>query len=204
MSSTTTLDADEEKGKDFNITKYQGMILSLLYLTASRPDIEFSVGMCARFQSAPKESHAEHVKRVFWYLSDTKELGLWFPKGQQDHLVAYSYSDHAGYKTDRKSTSGQCEFLGGSLVSWFSKKQTTVAVPSTEAEYVAASSCCAQVLWLKLQLQDLGIQLKEISILCDNTSTISLAKNQVQHTKTKHIDVRHHLSATMSKEKMSK
>ncbi|KAI9112576.1 hypothetical protein K1719_016499 [Acacia pycnantha] len=192
MSSTASLDADEEKGKDFNITKYRGMIGSLLYLTASRPDIQFSVGMCAIFQAAPKESHAEHVKRIFRYLSDTKELGLWFPKGQQEFLVAYSDSDHAGYKTDRKSTSGQCEFLGGSLVSWFSKKQTTVAVSSTEAEYVTVSSCCAQVLWLRQQLSDLGIHLKEIPILCDNISTISLAKNPVQHTRTKHIDVRHH------------
>ncbi|KAK4284444.1 hypothetical protein QN277_001276 [Acacia crassicarpa] len=131
MSSNASLDADE-KGKDFNITRYRGMIGSLLYLTASRPDIQFSVGMCAKFQSAPKESHAEHVKRIFRYLANTKTLGLWFPKGQPEHLVAYSDSDHAGYKTDRKSTSGQCQFFDSSLVSWFNKKQTSVAVSSIE------------------------------------------------------------------------
>ena len=96
MSSTASLDADTEKGKDFNITKYRGIIRSFLYLTANRPDIQFSVGMCARFQSAPKESHAEHVKRIFRYFLDTKELGLWFPKGQQEFLVAYSDADHTG------------------------------------------------------------------------------------------------------------
>ena len=140
--------------------------------------------MCARYQSAPKESHAETVKRIFRYLADTPELGLWYPKGRSEYLVAYSDSDHGGYKTDRKSTSGQGQFLGGSLVSWFSKKQNTVSLSSTEAEYVAVSSCCAQVIWLKQQLQDLGIYLKEIPIYCDNTSTISLAKNPVQHSRT--------------------
>ncbi|KAI9125918.1 hypothetical protein K1719_003336 [Acacia pycnantha] len=191
MSLTATLDVDV-KGKDFNIKRYRGMIESLLYLTASRPDIHFNVGMCVRFQSATKESHVEHMQRIFKYLADTEELGLWFPKGQPKHLVAYSDSNHTGYKTDRKSTSGHCEFLSGLLVSWFSKKQTTVLVSSTEVEYIATSSCCAQVMWLKQQVQDLRIHLKEISILCDNTSTISLAKNPVQHTWTKHIDVKHH------------
>ena len=82
--------------------------------------------MCARYQSAPKVSHAETVKRIFKYLGDTAELGLWYPKGGNEYLMAYLDSDHGGYKTDRKSTSGQCQFLGGSLVSWFSKKQNTV------------------------------------------------------------------------------
>ena len=100
--------------------------------------------------------------------------------------------DHAGYKTDRKSTSGQCAFLGGGLVSWASKKQTCVSPSSREAEYIAAASYCAQMLWLKNQFRDLGLEFPEVPILCDNTSTISLAKNPVQHTRTKHIDVRHH------------
>ena len=164
----------------------------MLYLTANKLDIQFSVGMYARYQSIPKESHAEIVKRIFRYLANIEELGIWYPKGGNKYLVAYSDSDHAGYKTDRKSTSGQCEFLGGSIVSWFSKKQTTVSVSSTEAKYIATASCCSQVIWLKQQLQDLGIYLKEIPILCDNTSTISLGKNPVHHSRTKHIDVRYH------------
>ena len=165
------------------------MIGSLLYLTASRPDIQFSVGICTRYQSTPKESHAETVKRIFRYLANTEELGIWYPKGGSENLVAYSDSDHAGYKTDRKSTSGQCEFLGSAIVSWFSKKQTTMSVSSTEAEYIADTSCCSQVIWLKQQLKDLGIYLKEIPILYDNTSIISLAKNPVHHSRTKHIEI---------------
>ena len=148
--------------------------------------------MCARYQAAPKESHAENVKRIFKYLAGTIDLGIWYPKGTEGQLIAYSDSDHAGYKTDRKSTSGQCQFLGGSLVSWFSKKQSTVSLSSTEAEYIAAASCCAQVLWMKQQLQDLGMNYTEIPILCDNTSTINLVKNPVHHSRTKHIDIRHH------------
>ena len=99
MSSTTLLDVDI-KGKDFNITKYRGMIRLLLYLITSRPDIQFSMGICARYQSAPKESHAEIVKRIFRYLEDTEELGIWYPKGGNEYLIAYSDSNHAGYKTD--------------------------------------------------------------------------------------------------------
>ena len=142
MSTTAALDADA-KGKSVSLPMYRGMIGSLLYLTASRPDIQFSVGMCARFQANPKESHLTCVKRILRYLEGTQELGLWYPRGNQEFLWAYSDSDHAGYKTDRKSTSGQCAFLGGCLVSWASKKQTCVSLSSTEAEYIAAASCCA-------------------------------------------------------------
>ena len=131
-------------------------------------------------------------RSILRYLEGTQELGLWDPRGNQEFLWAYSDADHAGYKTDRKSISGQCAFLRGGLVSWASKKQTCVSLSSTEAEYIAAASCCAQVLWLKNQLRDLGLEFPEAPILCDNTSTISLAKNPVQHTRTKHIDVTWH------------
>ena len=113
---------------------------------ASRPDIMLSVGMCARFQAAPKESHYVAVKRIFWYLAHTPNFGLWYPRGANFKLVGYSDSDWARDKVDRKSTSGGCQFLGCSLVSWSSKKQSCVSLSSTEAEYVAAGSCCAQLL----------------------------------------------------------
>ena len=91
---------------------------------------------------------------------------------------------------DRKSTSGTCQFLGPSLVSWHSKKQNSVALSTAEAEYIAAGACCAQVLWI--QLRDLGINLKHVPIRCDNMSAINITKNPVQHSRTKHIEVRHH------------
>ena len=111
-----------EKGKCIDQRLYRSMIGSLLYLTAFRPDILFSVCMCSRFQSSPKESHLVAVKRIFRYLVDTPNLGLWYPKGTNFQLIWYSDADFAGYKVDRKSTSGTCQFLGNMLVSWFSRK----------------------------------------------------------------------------------
>ena len=112
--------------------------------------------------------------------------------GGEFNLVGYSDADFAGYKLDRKSTSGTCHLLGSSLVSWHSKKQASVALSTAEAEYVAAGSCCAQTLWLKQQLFDYGLKLDHIPIRCDNTSAINLTKNPILHSRTKHIEIRHH------------
>ena len=191
MSTTCYLDKDEQ-GKNIDVKKYRGMIGSLLYLTASRPDIMFSVCMCARYQANPKESHLSAVKRIMKYLIGTLNVGLWYPKGSTCDLIGYSDSDFAGCKLDRKSTSGTCHLLGNSLVSWHSKKQVSVALSTAEAEYVAAGSCCAQILWMKQQLVDYGLMLDHIPIKCDNTSAINLTKNPVQHSRTKHIEIRHH------------
>jgi hypothetical protein len=191
MSPSTKLDKDE-KGKPVDVKLYRGMIGSLLYLTASRPDIMFSVCLCARFQSCPKESHLIAVKRIFRYLLGTIDLGLWYPKSNSFDLISYTDADFAGCKIDRKSTSGTCHFLGHSLVSWFSKKQNSVALSTAEAEYVAAGSCCAQSLYIKQQLEDFKILFDHIPIRCDNTSAISLSKNPIQHSRTKHIEIRYH------------
>ncbi|WRX11175.1 Integrase [Theobroma cacao] len=102
------------------------------------------------------------------------------------------FRDFAGSKIDRKSTSGTCQFLGSMIVSWSSKKQNSVALSAVEAEYVSLSSCCAQILWIKQQLKDYGISMHNILIYCDNTSAINISKNPVQHSRTKHIEIRHH------------
>ncbi|KAK2989631.1 hypothetical protein RJ640_002505 [Escallonia rubra] len=192
MSSSLKLDKDE-KGKDVDIKRYRGMIGSLIYLTASRPDIMFSVCLCARFQACPKESHLIAVKRILRYLKGTHDLGLWFPRNTSFFdLIGYSDADYAGCKTERKSTSGGCQFLGHSLVSWSSKKQNSVALSTTEAEYMAVGACCAQILWMKQTLLDFGLKYDHIPILCDNTSAIDLTKNPIQHSRTKHIEIKHH------------
>ena len=191
MSTNCYLDKDES-GQSIDIKQYRGMIGSLLYLSASRPDIMFSICMCARFQSNPKQSHLSAVKRIMRYLLGTINLGLWYPKNSTCNLIGYSDSDFAGSKTDRKSTSGTCQFIGSALVSWHSKKQNSVALSTAEAEYISAGSCCAQILWMKQQLSDYGIILDRIPIKCDNTSAINLSKNPVQHSRTKHIEIRHH------------
>jgi len=124
---------------------YRGMIRSLLYLTVSRPDIVFSVGLCARFQSKPKETHLKAVKRIFRYLRHTLDLALWYPRGCNFDLVGYADADYAGL-VDRKSTSGMAHFLRPYLVSWPAKKQHLIAMSAVEVEYVAVASCCAQLL----------------------------------------------------------
>ncbi|KAD2393237.1 hypothetical protein E3N88_40214 [Mikania micrantha] len=191
MSTTTQLDADL-KGTSVDETLYRCMIGSLMYLTASRPDIMFATCVCARFQAAPKESHLIAVKRIFRYLQGTQFLGIWYSTGQSCKLVAFSDSDYAGCKLSRKSTSGGCQFLGNCLVSWQSKKQTSVATSTAEAEYIAAASCTSQILWLQSQLLDYGINELKTPLLMDSASALCIVKNPVQHSRTKHIEIRHH------------
>uniref|UniRef100_A0A2N9FYP2 CCHC-type domain-containing protein n=1 Tax=Fagus sylvatica TaxID=28930 RepID=A0A2N9FYP2_FAGSY len=140
----------------------------------------------------PVDVKLYRVKRIFRYLLGTIDLGLWYPKSNSFDLISYTDADFAGCKIDRKSTSGTCHFLGHSLVSWFSKKQNSVALSTAEAEYVAAGSCCAQSLYIKQQLEDFKILFDHIPIRCDNTSAISLSKNPIQHSRTKHIEIRYH------------
>ena len=121
MATSTKLDADESsKAVDQKI--YRGMICSLLYLTTSRPDIQFSVCLCARFQANPKESHLIAVKRIFRYLTETINVGLWYPRGCEFTLHAFSDADYASCKLDRKRTSGTCQILAGCLIFWSSRK----------------------------------------------------------------------------------
>ncbi|KAK6163686.1 hypothetical protein DH2020_000550 [Rehmannia glutinosa] len=191
MATNVKIDKDE-KGKSVDESKYRGMIGSLLYLTASRPNILHAVCLCARFQSNPKESHMSAVKRIFRYLKGTIQYGLFYPKNDFFSFKGYSDSDYAGNIDDRKSTSGSCQMLGNRLISWFSKKQNSIATSTAKAEYISAGSCCAQVLWMRQQLRDYEVEEKEIPIMCDNTSAIAITQNHVLHSRIKHIDVRYH------------
>jgi hypothetical protein len=151
-----------------------------------------SVCMYARFQAAPKECHFRVVKRIMRYLVLTPYLGLWYPKGAHFERIGYSDADYARCKVDRKSTFRTYQFLGRSLVCWSSKKQNFVAVSTTEAEYVAAGSCCAQLLWMRQTLKDYGYTMNQVPLLCDNESTIKIAYNPCEHSRIKHINIRHH------------
>ncbi|GKF62175.1 uncharacterized mitochondrial protein-like protein, partial [Tanacetum coccineum] len=131
----------DEDGKEVGVHMYRSMIGSLMYLTSSRPDIMFAVCTCARYQVNPKVSHLYDVKRIFRYLKGQPKLSLWYPKDSPFILVAYTDSDYAGASLDRKSTTGGCQFLVSRLISWQCKKWTVIANSTTEAEYVAASSC---------------------------------------------------------------
>jgi hypothetical protein len=143
-------------GKSIDQKVYRSMIESLLYLCASRLDIMLLVFICVRFQSDPKEFHLVAMKRILRYLVHTPYIGLWYPKGSTFDLIGYSDSNYVGCKVDRKSTSGTCQFLGKSQVSWSLKKQTFVALSTTEAEYVAVGQCCTQLLWTRQTLRTLA------------------------------------------------
>nr|GEU44749.1 copia protein [Tanacetum cinerariifolium] len=157
-----------------------------------RPGLIFSVCLCARFQEAPKTSHLKAVKRIFRYIKGTTHLGLWYPKGTGIETVVYADSDHAGDYVDQKSTSSIFTFVGCCLTSWFPKKQTALAISTIESEYVSAKKACQQALWMKQALINYDIRLDYIPIMCDNKGAIDLSKNPVQHSRTKHIKIRHH------------
>ncbi|GKA99128.1 hypothetical protein Tco_0827065 [Tanacetum coccineum] len=162
MVERTKLDKDLSK-TPVDQTKYRSMIGSLMYLTASRPDLVFAMCMCARYQSRPTKKHLDAVKRVFRYLQGTINIGLWYPKDTSMALIAYADADHAGFQDTRR-----------------------------KAEYIAMSGCCAQILWMRSQLSDYGFAYNRIPLYYDNKSAIALCCNNVQHSRSKHIDIRHH------------
>ncbi|KAI3827948.1 hypothetical protein L1987_02037 [Smallanthus sonchifolius] len=191
----------DKDSQDTDQHQYRAMIGSLMYLIASRPDIMFAVCLCARFQAAPKVSHLQAVKRIIRYLKGAPRLGLWYSKNDNFNLYAYTDSDYGGCNLDKKSTSGGCQFLGGRLISWQCKKQTCVSTSTAEAEYIAASSCCAQVIWIQNQMLDYRMSFMATPIHIDNMSAISITNNPVQHSKTKHIDIRYHFIRDQAEKK---
>ncbi|GKC80538.1 retrovirus-related pol polyprotein from transposon TNT 1-94 [Tanacetum coccineum] len=140
----------------------------------------------------PKTTHLEAIKRIFRYIRGTSHLGLWYPIGTRIETIVYADSDHAGYYVDRKSTSVVCTFMGCCLTSWFAKKQMALTISTIEAEYAFAKKACQQALCMKQALIDYGIRLDVVPIMCDNKGAIDLSKNPVQHSRTKHIQIRHH------------
>eukprot|EP00253_Pinus_taeda_P025454 PITA_25454 len=150
-------------------------------------------GMEDAKRANPKETHLQAVKRIFKYLQGTQNYGLWYPRDTDLTLHAYTDADWTGSMDDRKRTSGGAFFMGSRLVYWFNKKHSLIALSTAETEYVAAASCCTQLLWMMQTLRDFQITCTPpISILCDNTSPINISKNPVMHSKTKHIPIKYH------------
>ncbi|GJX68721.1 putative ribonuclease H-like domain-containing protein [Tanacetum coccineum] len=179
-SASTPVDLEKPLVKDGDVDDvdvhlYRSMIGSLMYLTASRPDIMFAVYACARFQVTPKTSHLLAVKRIFRYFKGKPTLGLWYYRDSPFELVSYTDSDYAGATQDRKSTTGGCQFLGNRLISWQCKKQTVVATSTTKAKYVAAASCCGQIFLQKVLMQadfSTWSQVKHVEYLMLNASPL--------------------------------
>nr|GEV70872.1 uncharacterized mitochondrial protein AtMg00810-like [Tanacetum cinerariifolium] len=168
--------------KSVNETSYRGMIGSLMYLTATRPDIQFSTVLCARYQSNPKESHLIVMKRILRYLKGTPTLSLYYPKCLGFDLKGYLDPDYGSCNMDRKSTSGTCQILGVKFACWSAKKQQS------------AAGCCASILWMKSQLNDYDIHYKMVPIFCDNTSAIAIS-NKPDPSKFTDIELTAHIIA---------
>jgi hypothetical protein len=139
----------EDESKSIDPKHYRSMIESLLYVTYSRRDVKHAVGMVARFQTTPKKSHVQDVKIIFSYLKGTIDFGLWYPRKDSFTLKAYLDVDWAGCVDDIKSTSGGAFLFGESLVAWISKKQSSIYLSTTEAEYIVVAECCTQLEWMK-------------------------------------------------------
>ncbi|XP_050920168.1 secreted RxLR effector protein 161-like [Lathyrus oleraceus] len=139
----------DEKSVNVDQILYMSMIGSLLYLTANRPDITFVVGVCARYPSEPKMSHITQVKRIMKYINGTNDYGMLYSHNGNSLLTGYCDADWEDSADDRKRKFGGCFFLGNDLISWFSKKQNSVSLSTTEDEYIAAGSSCSQLIWMK-------------------------------------------------------
>ncbi|KAL0420696.1 UNVERIFIED_CONTAM: Retrovirus-related Pol polyprotein from transposon TNT 1-94 [Sesamum latifolium] len=191
----------DESGVKMDKTHYKQIVGSLMYLTATRPDMMFVVNLISRYMENPIEMYLQVAKRVLRYLKGTIGFGIFYKKEGNDELRVYSDSDYAGDLEDRKSTSGYVFLLSSGAISWSSKKQPVVSLSTTEAEFIAAASCACQVVWLKRVLGKLGQnQDKSTLIYCDSSSAIKLSKNPVMHGRSKHIDVRFHFLRDLTKD----
>lgn len=171
-------------------TLYRQLVGSLIYLTVTRPDISYVVHLVSQFMAAPRSTHYAAVLQIIRYIKGTLFYGLHYSVASPLILRAYSDADWAGDPSDRRSTTGFCIFLGDSLISWHSKKQTLTARSSTESEYRALADTTAEILWLRWLLADLEIsQSSSTDIYCDNRSAIQIAHNDVFHERTKHIEI---------------
>ena len=172
---------------------FRKIVGSLLYLTATRPDIMFAASLLSRFMHSPTKKHMGIAKRVLRYIQGTLSYGIEFTRDMNAVLIGFCDSDWAGSEDDSRSTSGYAFSFGSGVFSWASVKQNTVALSTAEAEYVSAAEATAQAIWLRFVLDDFGeMQPDATPLFCDNMSAISMVKNPVFHQKTRHINRRYH------------
>ena len=184
----------EHEGKDLkDATMYRQLVGSLLYLTLTRTDISYAVGVMSRYMQNPKKPHLEAVRRILRHVKGTIDYGLLYKKGEDCKLVGYCDADYAGDHDTRRSTTGYVFMLGSGAISWCSKRQLTVSLSTTEAEYRAAAMAAQESTWLIRLMNDLH-QLVDyaVPLYCDNQSAVRLAENPVFHARTKHVEVHYH------------
>lgn len=172
---------------------YASLIGSLLYLSnCTRPDVTYAVNRLSSFNANPTEIHWKAAKRVLRYLKQTKTKGLFYSKNNLNELHGFCDSDWANNLIDRRSTTGYLFMLNGNVISWNSKRQTTVAASTAEAEYMALFEGTKEMIWLLKLLGHLNENTDSNNLACDNQSAIAIAKNPVHHQRTKHIDIKYH------------
>ncbi|KAD3337683.1 hypothetical protein E3N88_33203 [Mikania micrantha] len=200
MNVGEKLQVEDESGR-VDDSNYRSIVGGLIYLTHTRPDLAFSVSMVSRFMQRPTKTHQGAVRRVLRYVAGTCDFGLWFSRKNVLQLVGYTDSDWAGCIDDRKSVSANVFMLGNCAISWSSRKQSTVALSSSEAEYIAATAAACQGVWLRRILEDLGCdQELPTTIFCDNKSAINLSRNPIMHSRSKHIELKHHFIRDLVKQ----
>ncbi|TXG67231.1 hypothetical protein EZV62_008506 [Acer yangbiense] len=189
------------EGEKVDNTGYKQIVGSLMYLTATRPDLMYAVSLISRYMESPREIHLLAAKRILRYMQGTIDYGLFYKKGEKSSLFGFTDSDYAGNQDDQKSTSGYVFMMGSGAVSWSSKKQQIVTLSTTKAEFVAATSCSCQAIWLRRLLEALHYRQQGPTLIyCDNVSAIKLSRNPVLHGRSKHIDVRYHFLRDLCKD----
>ncbi|KAF7810522.1 putative mitochondrial protein [Senna tora] len=182
------------EGKNLeDVTMYRQLVGRLIYLTLTRPDITYAVGVVSRFMQSPKKPHLEAIRRILRYVKGTLDYGIFYRKGPSCKLKGYSDADYAGDCDTRRSTTGYVMSIGSGAVSWCSKRQPTVSLCSTEAEYRATAMTAQECTWLMQLLKDIHQSVDyPVELFCDNQSAIRLAGNPVFHARTKHVEVHYH------------
>ncbi|KAD7117504.1 hypothetical protein E3N88_04772 [Mikania micrantha] len=200
MNTSEKLQSDDYAEKMDEVT-YRSAVGGLIYLTHTRPDLAYSISVVARFMQRPSKIHMGVVRRILRYIAGTTQYGLWYDQGNELKLIGYTDSDWAGCVDDRKSFSANIFMLGNGAVSWSSRKQPSVALSSSEAEYIAATSAACQGIWLRRILDDLGLNQSEPTMVCcDNKSAINLSRNPIMHSRSKHIELKHHFIRDLVKQ----
>ena len=191
LDANAKFSPDESK-KIQNVQLYRSIVGSLLYATITRPDIAYTIGVLSQFMHEPTDVHLNACRKVLRYLKGTLNYGLFYAYDDDLSPTGYSDADWAGSPHDRRSISGYVFMLGGKAITWSSKKQPTVALSSTEAEYRAMTHATCEIMWLKKLFTDLRVSCDDFKLYCDNISRIYLSNNPVFHARSKHIEVHYH------------
>lgn len=182
-----------ENGIEMDDSFFKQLLGSMMYLTATRPDIICAVSLLSKYMSRHTKVHHSTAKRILCYLQGKPTFGILYRRGGSHELIGFTDNDYAGSVEDRRSTSNYVFMLIGAVVTWSSRKQPIVTLSPTEVEFIVVVGSSCQAIWMQRVLKKIGYMGSESTVIfCDNSSTIKLARNPVMHSRSKYIDVRYH------------